>query len=344
MDFKKVRLSCKHGVDKDFMISNELRLKRVYLTSHIPRSFFKVSPNKQKLDINKSPASVSETYPSPKVKHYVQKQTESRIAETSSHETSHKFQRESENSAGRRASFLETILNEDTAERKDEETDNTTLNDNNAPFSQHSEHSISKDKGDRRPKTAVVRPQVYQCSFANFRSHSAVSNPDETYPNVTESVTETASNNHTSQQMSSSDAKAIAICKNPKAIVRRRSLMSKSASGALVPVSRSNTLPPGIRPKTATGNKTVSKSPSRPSTSGGTKSSTPKSQGNAFTHAVEANSKDSMAVVSVSKNSPPVRVLSLMEKDRLASEFVHVGERVLVDLSRKKCKNNIQYV
>ena len=63
----------------------------------------------------------------------------------------------------------------------------------------------------------------------------------------------------------------------------------------------------------------------------------PKTQGKAFTQSGEASSKDSMALVSVSKNSPPVRVLSLMEKDRLASEFVRVGERVLVDLSRKKC-------
>ncbi len=337
MNLKEMRVSRRDGVDKDFMISNELRLQRVYLTSHIPRLFFKVSANKQKLDVNKSPVKVSETYPTSKAKHHAQKEPESQSTETSSNDTSHKFQRENENSAGRRTSFLETILNEDAAEQNNEEINNTIMHNDKVSYSQHDQPLVRKDKGDRKPKTAVVRPQVYQCSFANFRSHSTMSNPDETDQSVTESVTETSSNNHASQQTSSSDAKTIVICKNPKAMVRRRSLMSKSASGPLVSVSRSNTLPPGMRPKTAPGNKSGSQSQSRPSTSCGTRASMPKTQGKAFTQSGEASSKDSMALVSVSKNSPPVRVLSLMEKDRLASEFVRVGERVLVDLSRKKC-------
>ena len=227
----------------------------------------------------------------------------------------------------RGSSLLETILH-----------NGYQSNTSNKTIASDQVHSNSKNdvntsgrtstSSNRQPKTAIVRPQIYQRTFSNFRSSSSCSNEEESettmsnpsmtgiiqpYKQQLNSVTTDKSLNQRIREL-------VPVCKNPKAVVRKRSLQCKSALGLK---SDGCTSPPprSTRPKTVlTGSRSLPIENSR--------SLVP------YNGQISRNELESRRASS----APVSRVLTLMERDQLATQFIHVGHRALVDLGKKKSK------
>ena len=216
----------------------------------------------------------------------------------------------SEHLGTRGSSFLETILGTNTKPITGART-------SEIPDEIHSKNSKGLSAvNDRQLKTAIVRPQIYHRTFANFRSSSNYSSDESCGAN---SNTESHHCEALALNVETSTGKdLVPVCKNPKAVVRRRSLQLRSTSntgGLLSPPPRS---PNGPQPNTDTSQATVSSVNSR--------SLIPYSEG------TERNKLDIKRV-----NSAPIsRVLTAMEQDQLAAQFIHVGHRALVDTGKKK--------
>ena len=179
---------------------------------------------------------------------------------------------------------------------------------------------------DRQLKTAIVRPQIYQRTFANFRSPS---NSDGSY--ITESTLKSQINRSDQQEFNMNTLarkdkqEYVPVCKNPKAVVRRRSLQTKSTTSiksgeSANPQPRSpmdRSTPKNIRLKCST-------------SSANSMALIP------YNDKAECSKLEKKRVSS----APVPRVLTAMEKDQLAAQFINVGHRALVDIGKKRGKTS----
>ena len=217
----------------------------------------------------------------------------------------------------RGSSFLETILS----------THSEGIIDSHMSVMPGENHS-KNGKGlsvvnDRQLKTAIVRPQIYHRTFANFRSPNYSYDESCGAKSNTESQMSQCETPQLNVEETSTDKDLVPVCKNPKAVVRRRSLLSRSTSdlnarGFLNPPPRSPKSAKGPQPNTDTSKALVPSVNSR--------SLIQYSQGN------ERNKSGIKRVGS----APISRVLTAMEQDKLAAQFIHIGHRVLVDTGKKK--------
>ena len=222
-------------------------------------------------------------------------------------------EQQSEPVRSRGSSFLQTILGTNTKRI-------TGIRTSATPDEIHSKNGKGLSVvNDRQLKTAIVRPQIYHRTFANFRSSSNYSSDESC-----------GANSNTESQMShcetlplnvktSTGKDLVPVCKNPKAVVRRRSLQLRSTSnvkagGILSPPTISAN---GPQPNTDTSKAMVSSVNSR--------SLIPYNEG------TERN----VDIKRVS-SGPISRVLTAKEQDQLAAQFIHVGHRALVDTGKKK--------
>ena len=217
----------------------------------------------------------------------------------------------------RGSSFLETILGTHSKGIIDSHTSVT-------PDENHSKNGKGLSVvNDRQLKTAIVRPQIYHRTFANFRSPSNCSY-DENCGAKCNAESQMIQCETPQLNVETSTGKdkldLVPVCKNPKAVVRRRSLQSRSisnlnAGGFLTPPPRSAK---GPQPNTDRSKAMVSSVNSR--------SLIP------YSEEKERNKSDIKRVSS----APGSRVLTAMEQDKLAAQFIHIGHRVLVDTGKKK--------
>ena len=223
----------------------------------------------------------------------------------------------------RGSSLLETILH----------NDSQSVNNTTTPQQRHlnfqntlESRSRTSTNNDRQPKTAIVRPNIYQRTFSNFRGSSSCSNEGSeatisnlSMKNINETYKQQVNLFNIEKSPRESSRDLAPVCKNPKAVVRRRSLQLQSKPALSMKTDGCTSPPPrSTRPKTAlTGSRSlpIENSMSLVLFRGYTRNE------------LEARRTSS---------APVSRVLTVMERDQLATQFIHVGHRALVDLGKKK--------